>query len=55
MFCCITLYLYYGGLYGVGRGWLFSNLLLCSMIEVRWYTAIVLILVRVFVIVFYGI
>ena len=39
----------------MGRGWLFSNLLLCSMIEVRWYIAIMLILVKVFVIVFSGI
>ena len=39
----------------MGRGWLFSNLLLCSMIEVRWYIAIVLILVKAFIIVFYGI
>ena len=37
------------------RGWFFYNLLLCNMIEVRWYIAIVLILIKAFVIVVSGI
>ena len=38
-----------------GKGWLFLNLLLCSIIEVRWCIASVLILVRAFVILNFGI
>ena len=39
----------------MGSDWLFSSLLLCNMIEVRWCIAIVLILVKAFVVVVYGI
>ena len=31
------------------RNWLFSNLLLCNMMEVKWCIAIVFILIRAFV------
>ena len=42
----------YGGLFGMGRGWLFSSLLLCNMMEVRWWITIVLIFVSVLVMLF---
>ena len=37
------------------RGWLFSSLLLCNMMEVRWCITIVFILVSAFVMVVFGI
>ena len=37
-------------LYDMGRGWFVSNLLLCSIIDVRWWIDIMLILISTFVI-----